>query len=61
MRGRAWHIDGDFRKSVAAHTEQIVKRAEIMACKLERDNVFLSSFFEGITLTPFYRQLLTTA
>ncbi|KAF8205015.1 hypothetical protein BJ912DRAFT_18961 [Pholiota molesta] len=43
MRGRAWHIDGDFRKSVAAHTEQIVKRAEIMACKLERDNAAINN------------------
>ncbi|KAF9485316.1 hypothetical protein BDN70DRAFT_848082 [Pholiota conissans] len=38
IRGRPWHIDGDFKKNVASHTEQIVKKAETMACKLEREN-----------------------
>lgn len=32
-------FDAQFRKFVAAHTEHIVKRAESMACKIERDNV----------------------
>lgn len=49
MRGRPWQVDSDYKKHVAAHTEQIVKRAEIMACKLERDSVsvcvFLANFF----------------
>lgn len=36
---RPWTFDAEFRKSVAAHTEQIVEKAETMACKLERDNV----------------------
>lgn len=51
MRGRPWQVDTDFKKSVAAHTEQIVKRAEVMGCKLERESVsaylsldFLSNF-----------------
>lgn len=42
MRGRPWQVDADFKKNVAAHTEQIVKRAEVMGCKLERESVGLS-------------------
>ncbi|KAF8974524.1 hypothetical protein BDZ97DRAFT_2053099 [Flammula alnicola] len=43
MRGRPWQVDGDFRKHITAHTEQIVKRAETMACKLERDNALINN------------------
>jgi transformation/transcription domain-associated protein len=39
LRQRPWSFDAEFRKYVAAHTDNIVKRAESMACKIERDNV----------------------
>lgn len=39
LRGRPWAIDPTFKNYVAAHIEGIVKRAETMACKLERDSV----------------------
>lgn len=38
-RGRLVQIDSQFRLAVMAHIDNIVKRAENVACKLERDNV----------------------
>ncbi|PFH52762.1 hypothetical protein AMATHDRAFT_1809 [Amanita thiersii Skay4041] len=38
MRGRPWTIDLIFRQSVAMNIDGIVKRAETMACKTERDS-----------------------
>jgi len=32
-------VDLEFRKSVATNVEQMVKKAEIMACRTERENV----------------------
>jgi transformation/transcription domain-associated protein len=39
MRGRAWTVDQFFRQSVTANVDGIVKRAETMACKMEREQV----------------------
>ena len=39
LRGRPWAIDQNFKNYVTAHIDAIVKRAETMACKLERDSV----------------------
>jgi len=39
MRGRPMQIDHVFRQSVSANIDGVVKRAETMACKIERDQV----------------------
>lgn len=39
MRGRPWAVDLLFRQSVAANIDGVVKRAETMACKIEREQV----------------------
>jgi hypothetical protein len=36
---RAWAVDIPFRSTVATAIESIVKRAETMACKIEREQV----------------------
>ncbi|KAF8640045.1 hypothetical protein AX17_001287 [Amanita inopinata Kibby_2008] len=38
MRGRPWTVDLMFRQSVAANIDGVVKRAETMACKTERES-----------------------
>ncbi|KAF9567316.1 hypothetical protein CPC08DRAFT_17123 [Agrocybe pediades] len=38
MRGRPWQGDANFRQFVLGHVDNIVKRAENMACKIEREN-----------------------
>ncbi|KAF8076441.1 hypothetical protein FPV67DRAFT_1558921 [Lyophyllum atratum] len=37
MRNQPWQVDMLFRQSVAANIDGVVKRAETMACKLERE------------------------
>ncbi|KAF8897572.1 hypothetical protein BD779DRAFT_388223 [Infundibulicybe gibba] len=37
MRGRPWAVDVTFQRSVAANIDGVVKRAETMACKNERE------------------------
>ncbi|KAI6151887.1 hypothetical protein BKA82DRAFT_2906299 [Pisolithus tinctorius] len=37
-RGQPWTFDLSFRTNVAANIEGVVKRAEVMACKVERDH-----------------------
>jgi len=38
-RGQPWTFDISFRTNCAANIDGVVKRAEVMACKLERDQV----------------------
>jgi transformation/transcription domain-associated protein len=38
-RGQPWTFDISFRTNCASNIENVVKRAEVMACKLERDQV----------------------
>jgi|HubBroStandDraft_1064217.scaffolds.fasta_scaffold1700189_1 transformation/transcription domain-associated protein len=38
-RGKPWTFDVSYRASVAANIDGVVKRAETMACKLEREQV----------------------
>lgn len=58
-------FDAQFRKFVAAHTDQIVKRAESMACKIERDNVRpILCYFQlcdGFLLYLFLKALASNA
>jgi transformation/transcription domain-associated protein len=37
LRGRSTNTDANFRKFVAANIDGVVKRAETMACKVERE------------------------
>jgi transformation/transcription domain-associated protein len=46
MRGRPWAVDLLFRQHVVANIEGVVKRAEIMACKNEREQACYSSLFD---------------
>jgi hypothetical protein len=39
MRGKAFAFDLTFRKHVAANIDSMVNRAELMACKIEREQV----------------------
>lgn len=41
IRARPWAVDMVFRQSVAANIDGVVKRAETMACKNERENARL--------------------
>jgi transformation/transcription domain-associated protein len=45
MRGRANGVDHLFKNSVNSHIDHIVKRAEVMACKIERESVSFDLFF----------------
>ena len=39
QRGKSWKIDFSFRQHVAMNIDGVVKRAETLACKLEREQV----------------------
>lgn len=43
-RGKPWNSDISFRHNVAQLTEGVVKRAEALACKVEREQVNLSTY-----------------
>jgi len=43
LRGRPWAIDQNFKNYVVAHIDGIVKRAETMACKLERESAQINT------------------
>lgn len=47
MRGRTWTVDQFFRQSVTANIDGIVKRAETMACKLEREQALQNNSHPG--------------
>lgn len=38
-RQKPWAVDLAFRQNVAANIDGVVKRAETMACRIERDQV----------------------
>ncbi|KAI0352960.1 atypical/PIKK/TRRAP protein kinase [Trametes cingulata] len=62
-RGKIPQIDLNFRLNVAANIESVVKRAETMACKLERDQV-LQQTAQNISTTPVVQtvtNLISTA
>ncbi|KAF8138723.1 FAT domain-containing protein [Boletus edulis] len=42
-RGQPWTFDISFRTNCAANIDGVVKRAEVMACKLERDQIGMVS------------------
>lgn len=58
IRARPWTVDIVFRQSVAANIDGVVKRAETMACKNERENVRL--FFPGCVSTNVTNSLFKT-
>lgn len=53
MQRRPWTVgDAAFRQGVAANIDGIVKRAEIMACKTERENV--SNLISGVLSFTYF-------
>lgn len=62
MRGRANGVDQLFKSSVNSHIDHIVKRAEVMACKIERESVscfFFHYFDSSLTLFSQSRKATT--
>ncbi|KAI9063246.1 atypical/PIKK/TRRAP protein kinase [Trametes sanguinea] len=62
-RGKVPQIDMSFRQNVAANIEGVVKRAETMACKLERDQA-LQQNAQNMSTTPIVQtvaNLISTA
>lgn len=47
-KGHPWTFDLTFRTSCAANIEGVVKRAEVMACKVERETVSMHSNRMGV-------------
>ncbi|KDR83700.1 hypothetical protein GALMADRAFT_236040 [Galerina marginata CBS 339.88] len=56
MRARPWQVDNQFRQCVVSHIDNIVKRAENLSCKLERDNAQLNN---GMTVNTPVVQTVT--
>src|ERR1700722_6579879 len=54
-RGKPWTFDVSFRSNVAANIDGVVKRAETMACKLERDKVCKTVELKGGLFCVFLR------
>ena len=50
MRGKALAFDISFRKHVAANIDSMVARAELMACKIEREQVCYTERWFGAWL-----------
>jgi transformation/transcription domain-associated protein len=63
LRGRPWAIDQNFKNYVVAHIEGIVKRAETMACKLERDSAQLinNGLGSAVPIVQTVTNLISTA
>ena len=49
-RGKPWTFDLSFRTNVAENIKGVVKRAETMACKLEREQV---RFIKELSFAPY--------
>ena len=54
MRNQPWQADGIFKQSVSANIEGVVKRAESMACKLEREQVNIAEYIQLLLLMPIH-------
>ncbi|KAI6164899.1 hypothetical protein EDD17DRAFT_1802323 [Pisolithus thermaeus] len=61
-RGQPWTFDLSFRTNVAANIEGVVKRAEVMACKVERDHALANNSNPGSTpVVQTVTNLISTA
>ncbi|KAI6047148.1 hypothetical protein EDC04DRAFT_2864285 [Pisolithus marmoratus] len=61
-RGQPWTFDLSFRTNVAANIEGVVKRAEVMACKVERDHALTNNSNPGSTpVVQTVTNLISTA
>lgn len=54
-KGKQWTFDLAFRTNVAANTEGVVKRAEILACKAEREEVLSLPLQKLVNLISYTR------
>jgi transformation/transcription domain-associated protein len=62
MRQRAWTVDQFFRQSVTANIDGIVKRAETMACKIEREQALQNNNHPGqVPVVQTVTNLISTA
>ncbi|KAG6837441.1 hypothetical protein H0H93_009535 [Arthromyces matolae] len=61
MRNQPWSTDGIFRQSVAANTEGIVKRAESMACKIEREQAVNNGNLGTVPVVQTVTSLISSA
>jgi transformation/transcription domain-associated protein len=60
-KGHPWTFDLSFRTSCAANIEGVVKRAEIMACKIERETAQSTTNMGGIPVVHTVTNLISTA
>ncbi|KAG1820144.1 uncharacterized protein BJ212DRAFT_1266107 [Suillus subaureus] len=60
-KGHPWTFDLSFRTSCAANIEGVVKRAEIMACKIERETAQSTTNMGGIPVVQTVTNLISTA
>lgn len=61
-KGHPWTFDVTFRTSCAANIEGVVKRAETMACKIERETVSRESYgYSRTDWVAFTMQAQTTS
>ncbi|KAG2141739.1 uncharacterized protein EDB93DRAFT_1329829 [Suillus bovinus] len=60
-KGHPWTFDLSFRTSCAANIEGVVKRAEIMACKIERETAQSTTNMGGIPVIQTVTNLISTA
>ncbi|RXW24667.1 hypothetical protein EST38_g1146 [Candolleomyces aberdarensis] len=61
MRGKPWNVDGVFRQSVTANIESIVKKAEGLGCKSERESAMQSSVTPNTAVLQSVTSLITAA
>ncbi|KAF9222005.1 FAT-domain-containing protein [Gyrodon lividus] len=60
-RGQPWTFDISFRTNCAANIDGVVKRAEVMACKLERDQIGMVSAPPTVPVIQTVTNLISTA
>lgn len=61
-RGQPWTFDLSFRTNVTTNIEGVVKRAEVMACKVERDHALANNSNPGSTpVVQTVTNLISTA
>lgn len=60
-RGQPWTFDISFRTNCASNIENVVKRAEVMACKLERDQIGMVSTPPTAPVIQTVTNLISTA
>jgi len=60
-RGQPWTFDTSFRTNCSANIDGVVKRAEVMACKVERDQIGMVSTPATAPVIQTVTNLISTA